>query len=268
VSRGGEAGATLPSEAAVATVAAAGPFVVGVDGCRGGWAVVVRPLDGAPPRLGRIDAFADVMALADAAGRPAAVVAVDMPVGLPDHVGPAGRGPERAVRPLLAARQSSVFAVPSRRAVMESGDDYRLACALALATSEPPRKVARQSFHLFPKIREIDASMTPAQEARVYEVHPELAFWRLNGGRPMSLPKKIRSEASRPGIDERVALLGRFGYDAAFFAARRPAGVGPDDAVDAAVLAVIAERILAGLVRPFPDPPPRDGRGLRMAIWA
>lgn len=248
--------------------APAGRFVLGVDGCRGGWAVVVRPLDGGTPALLRLDDFAAVLAFADAAGRTAAAIAVDMPIGLPDRVGPSGRGPERVVRSRLGARQSSVFSVPSRRTVVESDDDYRRACALALETSEPPRRVARQSFHLFPKIREIDALMTPALEARVYEVHPELAFWRLNGERPMNLPKKVRNEASRPGIEERVALLGAYGYAKGFFEAKRPPGVGPDDAADAAVVAVIAERILAGLARPFPDPPPRDGRGLRMAIWA
>ena len=58
-----------------------------------------------------------------------------MPIGLPDRVGPGGRGPERAVRPLLGERQSSVFSVPSRAAVME--DDYRRSCAVALADLRP-----------------------------------------------------------------------------------------------------------------------------------
>ena len=32
--------------------------------------------------------------------------------------------------------------------------------------------------------------------------------------------------------------------------------------------AVVARRLHDGLARPFPDPPPRDAFGLRMAIWA
>jgi predicted RNase H-like nuclease len=240
-------------------------WIAGVDGCSGGWAVVLARRDGgAPPRLLRVGTFGEVLALAEAPE----VVAVDMPIGLPDRVGPRGRDTERLVRPLLGARQSSVFSVPSRGAVTGSGDDYRLACALARETSDPPRAVAKQCFHLFPKIREIDALMTPALEARVYEVHPELAFWRLNGGQAMALPKKVKGASNPAGLAERSRLLMDLGFPAALFAPPRPRGVAWDDAVDAAASAAIALRIARGEARPFPDPPPRDGRGLRMAIWA
>jgi predicted RNase H-like nuclease len=47
-----------------------------------------------------------------------------------------------------------------------------------------------------------------------------------------------------------------------------PAGAGPDDLLDALACAVIAQRIHAGIARPFPDPPERDRSGLPMAIWA
>ena len=50
--------------------------------------------------------------LADAPGE--AAIAVDMPIGLPDRTGAGGRGPEALVRRHLGARQSSVFAIPSR----------------------------------------------------------------------------------------------------------------------------------------------------------
>jgi predicted RNase H-like nuclease len=48
-----------------------------------------------------------------------AVIAVDMPIGLPDFTARGGRGPETLVRPLLGERQSSVFSIPSRAAVYE-----------------------------------------------------------------------------------------------------------------------------------------------------
>lgn len=239
--------------------------VAGIDGCRSGWIAVLRDhaAPDAPPRhtLLQLRAFGEL--LADPG---ISVLAVDMPIGLPDRAGLGGRGPERCVRPLLGERQSSVFSVPSRAAVF--CQDYGEACAAALATSEPPRKVSRQAFHLFPKIREIDALMTPALEARVFEVHPELAFWRLNGERAMSLPKKVKSAASMPGLDERIALLCRYGYDEAFLRQRPPSGAGRDDLIDACVNAVIAERIAQGQAASFPPAPERDARGLRMAIWA
>lgn len=238
-------------------------WVAGVDGCPAGWAVVFRRLGAS--REAAFALFPDFGAvLADL--RAPAVIAVDMPIGLPDHVGPGGRGPERAVRSLLGERQSSVFAVPSRAAVME--DDYRRACDVALATSDPPKKVSKQCFHLFPKIREIDRLMAPALEARVHEAHPELGFWRLNGERPMALPKKVKSRPNPPGLAERAALLARHGYDPAFLDQAVPRGVGRDDLIDAAVLALTAARIAEGEGRSFPAVPGRDGRGLRMAIWA
>jgi predicted RNase H-like nuclease len=238
-------------------------WVAGVDGCPSGWAVVLRRLDGdSPPVFTVLPDFAAV--LADP--RRPAIIAVDMPIGLPDRVGPGGRGPEREVRRLLGERQSSVFAVPSRAAVM--ADDYRRSCDIAVLTSEPPKKVSKQCFHLFPKIREVDRLMTPELEARVHEAHPELGFWRLNGGRAMALPKKVKSRPNPAGIDERAALLVRHGYDRGFLDQPLPCGVGRDDLIDAAVLALTAERIAKGDGLSFPSTPERDGKGLRMAIWA
>lgn len=238
-------------------------WCAGVDGCRAGWLAVFRALDGRePPRHRVFPRFADILEAPEAP----AIVAVDMPIGLPDRIGRGGRAAEIAVRPLLGQRQSSVFSMPSRAAVM--AEDYGEACHIALETSDPPRKVSRQGFGLFPKIREIDALMTPALEDRVYEVHPELAFWRLNGETAMALPKKVKSRPNEAGLDERRALLQRFGFESNFLRQKPPSGAGPDDLIDAAVNSLIAERISAGRAESFPADPPRDARELRIAIWA
>jgi len=238
------------------------PCVAGVDGCPAGWAVVFLALAGDPEP--EFALFPDFALLLDDPRRPA-IIAVDMPIGLPERIGPGGRGPERLVRPLLGERQSSVFSVPSRATVME--DDYARACAVALATSEPPRKVSKQCFHLFPRIREIDRLMTPALEARVYEAHPELAFWRINGERPVPVAKKVKSRANPPGIALRSDLLVAKGYGRAFLDQPLPRGVGRDDLLDAAVLGLAARRIARGEGRSFPAAPERDAKGLRIAIW-
>ena len=237
-------------------------IVAGVDWCKRGWFAVFRKP--AAPEECTYQLFSSFSEILDLEPGPC-VIAVDMPIGLPDVSGPKGRCAERAVRPLLGPRQSSVFSMPSRSAVQKT--DYHEACEEALRTSEPPRKVARQGFALFPMIREIDALMTRELEARVYEVHPELGFWRLNGGVAMSLAKKIRNEGSMPGITQRQALLERHGFPASFWK-DRPSGVGADDLVDAAVNAVIAERIWKGDAQAFPPDFERDANGFRMAIWA
>jgi predicted RNase H-like nuclease len=244
------------------TATAKDQWLAGVDGCPAGWiAASLRP-DGDEVRIAVVPRFADV--LAEARG----VVAVDMPIGLAARVGIGGRAAENAVRPLLGARQSSVFSVPSRAAIYAA--DYAASCTAALATSDPPRKVSKQLFNIAPKIREIDAVLRAddALVPRVFEVHPELAFWRLNGGRALDLPKKVKSRCHEPGLNLRRGLLIAAGLPAAVVGAKPPKGAGPDDLIDALACAAIARRLYAGTARPFPDPPPRDAYGLPMAIWA
>lgn len=244
------------------------PRLAGVDGCPAGWlACLIDPDGGRPPEIRLFPRFADLLAEAPA------IVAVDMPIGLPDRIGPGGRGPERLVRPLLGMRQSSVFSIPSRAAVyagegLDEPAAWAAVCAAALATSEPPKKVSKQGFHLFPKIRELDRLMTPDLATRVVESHPEVAFTVLNGGRPMALPKKVKNRPNPPGLDERRDLLAAHGLPRALTAARPPRGAGADDLLDACVLALVAARIARGEAISFPETPPRDARGLAVAITA
>lgn len=227
---------------------------VGVDGCRAGWIAVWRGGE-TRPNVAVFASFADILQ-----ALPNAIIAVDMPIGLPARLGPQGRGPERAARAVLGRRRASVFPIPARAAIYAGG--YGEACALAAATSNPPRKPSRQAFNLFGKIREIDALMTRPLERRVHEVHPELAFWRLNGGIEMRHSKKTRE-----GAAERRRTLARHGLPA-FGAGDVPAGAAMDDLLDAAACMLIAGRIAGGEARPFPDPPLATETGARMAIWA
>ena len=240
-----------------------GRSFAGIDGCRAGWVAVLHLAGGEPQAL-VVREFIEIVERLPAE----ATIAVDMPIGLPERAGPGGRGPESAVRPLLGQRQSSVFSIPSRSAVY--APDYRSACDTALRTSEPPRKVSRQAFHIFPKIREVDAALRadPLLARRVIEVHPEVAFWRLNDERPMSLPKKVAGRTNPAGLSERSALLERCGYARGFLEGRPPRGAAADDLLDAAAVALIARRWPSGGARSFPDPFERDAFGLPMAIWA
>jgi predicted RNase H-like nuclease len=245
-------------------VSAAEPWLAGVDGCRTGWvAAFVRPA-GDEIRIRTAARFADVLTAPEAP----AIVAVDIPIGLPDRIGPEGRGPERAIRPLLRARQSSVFSVPPRAAI--AAEDFAAACMAALAASEPPRKVSKQLFMIAPKTREVDLALraAPALAARAHEVHPELAFWRLNGERALSEPKKVKGVCHAPGLALRRDLLMATGIPASVVVSAPPEGAGADDLLDALACAAIARRLHAGRAQPFPDPPGRDAFGLPIAIWA
>lgn len=193
---------------------------------------------------------------------PLAALAIDMPIGLPDRIEGPGRGAEKAVRPLLGARQSSVFSIPARAAI-EAGE-YRAACEAAWASSDPPRKVAKQAFNLFGKIRELDLWLRDPGHPGfpVVETHPELVFRRLKGC-PLEHPKK-----TQPGKAERRALLAAAGLPAANLQGSPPRGAGTDDLIDAMACLLTAQRVTAGLALAHPDPFERDRFGLPMAIFA
>ncbi len=239
-------------------------WLAGVDGCRAGWVAAFVSPDQEEVRVRVLSAFSEVFA----APEQPRIVAVDIPIGLPAHIGPYGRGPERAVRPHLGDRQSSVFTVPSRRAIYAG--DYGEACRLALATSDPPKKVSKQLFMIAAKIREVDETLRskPSLTDRVFEVHPEVAFWRLNGSRALTEPKKIKGCPYGPGLALRRTLLANHGFSKTAIEAPPPRGAAEDDLLDALACAAVARRILSGVAVPFPDPPLRDEFGLPIAIWA
>lgn len=240
-------------------------WVAGVDGCRAGWIAALMRLN--EPETGRLLVVPGIEHLIDAPEEPA-ILAIDMPIGLPEHTKGSGREPEQLIRPLLGARQSSVFAIPSRRAVYAA--DYGEACALALATSDPPRKVSRQGFGIFPKIREVDALLRarPALVSRAYEVHPELAFWALNGRQALSEPKKVKGVPHAPGLALRRGLLARSGLiPQSLIDAPPPRGAASDDLLDALAALAVALHLANGKGQSFPDPPGRDDHGLPVAIW-
>jgi predicted RNase H-like nuclease len=239
-------------------------WVAGMDGCKAGWIAAFAGADHEDVRVRVMRHFANIFA----APEEPCLVAVDIPIGLPARIGPQGRGPERAVRPLLGDRQSSVFAVPSRAAIYAR--DYREACRVGLETSDPPKKVSKQLFMIAPKIREVDEALrgAPALIDRVFEVHPEVAFWQLNGGRALTEPKKVKGRPFAPGLALRRRLLAGPGFSKAATEEAAPPGAAADDLLDALACAAIARRILNRVAVPFPDPPLRDDFGLPVAIWA
>lgn len=233
-------------------------YVAGVDGCPGGWIAVFKPINSKRKPIARVFAnFADLITAIESPQ----IFAVDMPIGLPDKIGKQGRGPDWKIRRLLGKRRSSVYPIPSRSTVY--CEEYFEACKVALATSVPSRKVSKQCFALFPKIREVDWLMTRDLEERVYEVHPELAFWRLNNGNPMCHPKHTPK-----GIRERCKCLKNYGFEHSFLSVEKWKGVKLDDLIDACANAVIAEHIHQNRASPFPENFERDSKGLRIAIWA
>jgi predicted RNase H-like nuclease len=261
------------SSSAPPALHAGGRAIAGADGCKAGWIAAI----GRPNAEPEVRVFASIAALLDSLPGDA-IVAVDMPIGLPDFTHHGGRGPERVVRPLIGERQSSVFSIPSRAAVYAFTEPFttierwyeghRIASEVARGTSDPPRGVSIQAFGIFSKIREIDGLLQarPELRPRVIESHPEVAFWRLNGGAAMRIPKKVQGLVNPAGMSERRELLMALGLPAAFASRLPPNGAYADDFLDACALLFVAARHARGETISFPDPPGLDSYGIPVAI--
>jgi predicted RNase H-like nuclease len=217
------------------------PLLAGVDGCRGGWVVVTEGAADVVPTFAAV--------LASLPGD--AIVAVDIPIGLADRYERGGRACDRQARAALGRRRaSSVFPAPPRPA---------LGARTLVEARARGWPATLQALNLLPKIEEVDACMTPALQARVFEAHPELAFRALNDGEAV-VPNKRHAD----GRTRRWALLERAGI------ARpdRPrAGEAEDDLVDACAELWVARRLARGAAVRVPAAAAHDARGLRMEIW-
>ncbi len=225
-------------------------MVAGVDGCRAGWAVVffderTRALTARVYRT-----FAEVLT----GTANARAVAVDVPIGLTD--GPPRAADGEARRLLGRRRASSVFPAPIRAVL--AARSYEEACALSKKRSG--RKASRQTFAILPKIRDVDALMTPEAQGRIVEMHPEVSFWAMANRAAMGFNKKARE-----GAAERRRHLRRALGKAVATLPRLP-GAKWDDTLDACAGAWTAWRVAEGHAGRIPHEVAADARGLRMEI--
>jgi predicted RNase H-like nuclease len=171
-----------------------------------------------------------------------AVVAIDIPIGLPERN---GRTAEALVRAQLPGKASSVFSTATRAAYLAA--DYDAARAASIATTDAGVSVSRQSWALGPKVLEVDAWVRTRPGVAVIEAHPELAFARLAGA-PV-----LASKHTAEGLAARRDLLASIGL--AVPPMYPGMGFGEDDLLDACVLTWTATRHVLGTGECFPDPP-------------
>jgi predicted RNase H-like nuclease len=222
--------------------------IAGVDGCPKGWIAIV--LEGA--RFARAE-FSPTFAELLIHLKDAQVIAVDIPIGLPD--GPEPRAADVEAKKRLGKLGSSVFPTPPR--VVLGAPSY--AKANALSKDLFGHGVSAQSYALRKKILEVD--VCAADDDRIYEVHPEVCFAEMNG-EPLTHSKK-----SWHGQRARLRLLATAGITL-------PDDLGdvgtipPDDVIDAAAAAWSAARIANGdpgcLGTPTNDGKPNPSAG---RIW-
>jgi len=230
---------------------------IGVDGAKAGWIAVWWANGQLEHRV-----YGSALSLV-AAHRQAQVIAVDIPIGLPDSDG--RRADNEARRFVGGKRASSIFSSPVR-AILDAKSQPE---ASRRHKEIDGRGFGAQSFAILPKIREWDELLQSDRHARtvVREVHPEVSFSALNGGRGKGL---VFKKKSREGAAIRAELLStEFGSENIERLVRSAAGrlASVDDVLDALVALWSAERIAAGTSVTLPTPPDVDTTGLITAIW-
>ena len=227
--------------------------VAGVDGCRGGW-VCVDERDG--ELTGRI--FSTFKELLDTL-RTASIVAVDIPIGLPEQ---GKRDCDMAVRFHLGRpRASSVFPTP----VLGILHEEKYSVANLKHRDIDGRGLSRQAFAILPKIRDVNLLLqpNPSLQTRVREIHPEVCFAVWNWGVSMRHRK-----ASPEGRAERERLIdAEWSGQRAAILDRLQGAYEYDDLNDAFAALWTARRIAAGTARVLGSRP-IDKYGLRMEMWA
>jgi threonine dehydratase len=237
---------------------------VGVDGCRSGWIAAFCQADTTDMAVNVLVAFKHFARFDEllSAFPLTTIIAVDMPMGLPDRIIGPGRAAEQSVRPMLRRKSSSVFSMIARPAV-DAKADYNETCRLARIYSDPPKGISQQGFNILPKVREVDAALRKDTRVmdRVFEAHPEVALTVISGA-PIMTSKKIED-----GRTARRDILSANGISLPKVLPKLESAA-PDDLIDAAICLLVARRIVAGTAQSFPAQPERDCHAIPIAIWA
>jgi predicted RNase H-like nuclease len=220
-------------------------IVAAVTPCAPGWLVASAKLHGATfaPEAPRVLAsFAEVLD-----ERPSfSVIALNAPVGYVDGAREGGRTCDRMARALLGRRGSTVHNAPTRASLKED----------AVVTDEGLDAVTNV---LLRRYREVAAEMAPYRQRIVFEVHPELSFFQINGDVPLRWSKKFEA-----GMEERIALLKKRVPGSERILEAELEDVPTSHLVDVVAMLWTARRIFARAGTRLPSDPEWDEQGLRM----
>lgn len=185
---------------------------------------------------------------------------VGLPIGLLEGGG--DRECDTLARQVLGPRSTAVFTPPVREATRKR----RYPAAKRVTERTADRSLSKRAFASSDAIAAVDGLLRNVPEARQVfaESHPEVCF-RAFAGAPLQYPSETAG-----GYAERMKALVAFDTDAPPVVQRVAEATGGtdvavDDVLDAVALAYTA-RPGAGSLRSLPADPPRDPKGLTMAI--
>lgn len=224
---------------------------MGVDACKAGWVGIA--LGGTEP-VGYIAATIGGLVDLALADGPLDVLAIDMPIGLPDN---SPREADRMARAKVGPRRSSVFTTPTRQALEEP--DFRIANVLNRDVTG--MGVSKQAHALRVKLLEVDRFVRTSTVTTI-EAHPEVSFAHMNEA-PLTSGK-----VTWAGVLKRFGLLRDEGIhltdDLGFIGLK----IAVDDVLDAAAAPWTAHRFHTDEAISLPNPPEVFKDGIPAAIRA
>ena len=237
---------------------------IGVDGCKGGWFSVGLDQNGNFCESRVCEKFGQLLEHY----KDAELVLVDMPIGLPE----CGKGREcdSEARKKIYPLSSSVFPAPTRVMAKKIKDGLKFEGGL---------KISSQTFSIGCQTAEVDeimANRTPSRKPRVREIHPELCFWAMSGGKPLKSKKTLGGKAGRlsilQAVDCRATKIFEKACSRVCNSDDKDVGkidVGLDDILDALAAAVTAYKgHTQGPLQTLPEgkTPPTDLKELPMEM--
>lgn len=225
--------------------------VLGVDGCSEGWVGVLLHPD-RPPSVHHASRLAPLVEQARQSTA-VAVVAIDIPLGLPDT---GVRQADVLARRELPGKGSSVFTTLTRAAYQASS--YAEAREANLRGTGGTHSASAQAWALRAKILDADDWVRSAPPMVVIEVHPELAFARMSGAPLLAGKRTPEGVRARRHALQAVGLTPPGWFRGSPFA--------EDDLLDACAAAWSGWRHSVGRAESFPETPEVFGDGIPAAI--
>jgi predicted RNase H-like nuclease len=201
--------------------------VTGVDACAGGWVAVTLAFSASDASTHPVRPRIQVATTLDGLSL-TGIVGIDIPLGL---LADGWRDADALARRALGRRGVTVFAIPPRPVWQQP----TYAEANRVCRDLTGKGLSAQTWGLRGKLLEADAYRRKSP-ARLYEIHPELAFAALAGA-PL-----LESKHTRAGLTRRRELLHR----ALLTLPPQVAGAPENDLLDAAAVAWSARRIATG----------------------